>query len=102
MARFERSLQNNCNVLELTVKGEQGELRVDNPLCPQWGHSLTLDANGESETFSFEMTPSYIFQARHLAQVLREGAPVRTSGQNGLANLIVMDAVYAAAGLSPR
>lgn len=101
-AHFECSLQNETSELALIVRGDRGTLRVDNPMAPQWGHSLALEIDGQSEVCSFELTPSYVFQARHVAAVMRGGVAVETDVYNALANMTAIDAVYRAAGMTPR
>ena len=86
----------------LTVEGEHGSLRCDNPFLPQPGVSVTVEAGGESRTTRFDEPATYLFQARALVQVMRHGAPILTPGADGIANMEVIDAVYREAGLQPR
>jgi predicted dehydrogenase len=86
----------------VTVEGEHGALHCDNPFLPTQGVSVTVDVGGESRTTVFDEPPTYVFQARALAQVIRDGAPVLTPGADGVGNMAVIDAVYRKAGLAVR
>ncbi|MCC7268505.1 MAG: Gfo/Idh/MocA family oxidoreductase [Caulobacteraceae bacterium] len=85
-----------------SLEGEAGRLEVANPFLPQLGHRAVLEAGGESRTERFDKTATYVFQARHVVEVVRHGAAVRTPGEDGVANMAVIDALYRAAGLRPR
>lgn len=86
----------------LVVEGDRGRLEATNPFLPQLGHSLFLEVGGQTRTQTFERTPTYVFQAREFAKVVRHGAPVRTTGADGVATMTVLDDVYRAAGLGVR
>ena len=86
----------------LTVEGEHGALHCDNPFLPRPGASVRVDVGGESRTTRFDEPATYVFQARALARVIRDGAPNLTSGTDGIANMEVIDAVYRKAGMQPR
>jgi len=86
----------------LTVTGSNGSLHIDNPFLPQLGNSVTVETNGESSKMSFEQTPTYVFQAAAFAAVCRgEQSPLITL-DDSIANMEAIDAIYRAAGLSPR
>jgi len=99
---FECSLRAEALGAWLRIVGERGELHADNPYLPQLGHSVSLTIDGETSVQKFERTATYVFQARHVADVVRRGVAVQTTGEDGVANMAVVDAVYAAAGLEPR
>jgi predicted dehydrogenase len=86
----------------LNVEGEAGRLTVNNPFLPQLGHALVLNLNGERTDMSFDRTPTYVFQAREFARVVLEQAEIRTTADDAVANMGVIDAVYRAAGLGAR
>ena len=86
----------------LTVEGERGRLHAVNPFLPQRGHSVTIETGGEPVVHRLDRTSTYGFQARHLVEVVRDGATIRTPGEDGVANMAAIDAVYRAAGLNPR
>lgn len=102
VAEFECSHKAERLETWLTVEGEHGTLRCDNPFLPQRGVTVTIEAGGETRTARFDEPATYVFQARALAKTLREGAPILTPGVDGIANMAVIDAVYRKAGLTPR
>src|SRR6185312_10166641 len=85
-----------------TLEGEHGTLRCDSPFLPQPGVTVTVEADGETRTTRFDEPSTYVFQARALAKVIRERAPIPTPGADGVANMAVIDAIYRKAGLAPR
>lgn len=86
----------------LNVEGEAGRLTVNNPFLPQLGHGLVLELDGERTEQRFDRTPTYVFQAREFARVVLDDAEIRTTAEDAVANMEVIDAVYRAAGLGQR
>ncbi len=84
------------------VVGDDGELRVISPAAPHLFPRLSVrSANGKrSERFS--RRPTYSFQLDAFAGAVLRGEPVRTSPQDAVENMSVIDAVYRAAGLPIR
>lgn len=101
-ARFDCSLQAETLSTWLKIEGEEGTLEANNPFLPHMGHAITVRARGGDTTATLDRTPTYVFQARAFADVVRNDAPIRTTGADGLANMQIIDAVYRAAGLQPR
>jgi predicted dehydrogenase len=98
-----------CSLLSRTlvrtsarVIGETGELRVLNPLAPQFGNWLRVRGkNGRwSERVRGEAT--YTHQLRAFVEAVRRGTPLATGPEDAVANMRVIDAAYRAAGLRPR
>jgi len=85
-----------------TLEGERGTLRCDNPFLPHPGVTVTVEAGGETRTTRFDEPATYVFQARALAKIIRQRAPILTPGADGIANMAVIDAIYRKAGLAPR
>ncbi len=46
--------------------------------------------------------PTYVYQLRAFARAVQDGAPALTPPADAVANMRVIDAVYAHAGLRPR
>jgi predicted dehydrogenase len=101
-ARFECSHKADRFETWVTVEGEHGTLRCSNPFLPPSGTAVTVETDGESRTTVFDEPATYVFQVRALADVIRNGAPILTPGADGVANMAVIDAVYAKAGLALR
>jgi len=87
----------------LLIEGENGKLEANNPFLPQRGYAVTRTLNGgEPERIRVEKLPTYSYQAAEFAAVVRDGAPIRTTAEEGVANMRVIDAVYRAAGMTPH
>jgi predicted dehydrogenase len=86
----------------LSVVGSRGELRADNPLAPHLGHRLRLCIDGEEATEQVHGQTTYHHQLEAFAAAVLDGAEQPTGGEDGVANMRVIDAVYRAAGLRPR
>ncbi len=104
-----RSGRITCSLLSSTllsiyarVEGEAGRLDVFNPLAPHFFHLLTLRAGGATRRERLRGPRSYELQLRAFVEALRSGEPPLTAGRDGLANMLVIDAIYRAAGLPPR
>lgn len=84
------------------VVGDDGELRWLSPAAPHLFPRLWVrSANGKrSERFS--RRPTYSFQLEAFTDSVLRGEPVRTSPQDAVENMSVIDAVYRAAGLPIR
>jgi predicted dehydrogenase len=89
-------------VMNVTVHGTAGTLSVDSLFVPQWGGSLRMEWGGRTYTEKADVTPSYVFQLRELVRCIRDGAPVLTSADNGVALMRTIDAIYTKAGLKRR
>lgn len=86
----------------LVIEGDAGRMEVTNPLAPQMGHELRLVNAGGDLREQLDRTPSYTHQLAAFAAVLRGEARNLTDGRDGTANMRVIDAIYAAAGLRLR
>ncbi len=88
--------------LSLRIVGEQGELRIFNPVMPQFYHRLRVRTASGRRAEKVAGEASYTCQLRAFLAAVREGAPVPTDGADGVANMRVIDAIYRAAGYAPR
>ena len=88
--------------LEARVVGDEGEMRVFNPIAPHFWHRVRVRgrAGRRSERVPGEAT--YVHQLRAFEGAVREGRRVPTDAAHGVANMVVIDAIYRAAGLRPR
>jgi predicted dehydrogenase len=84
------------------ARGTKGELRVWMPFQPHRFHRLNARIGGASRVEQFSREPSYVWQLRAFAAAARGGAPITTTAADGVANMRVIDAVYAKAGLNIR
>ena len=88
----------------LRVEGTDGELRVFNPTGPQFGYRMTIRAGRARERIRVDgaKRTTYTYQLEAFRDAVCHGRPVPTDPDDAVANMRVIDAVYRAAGLSPR
>ena len=84
------------------VVGERGELRVLNPIAPQYYHRVVVRAAGRRRVERVPRSTSYRHQLEAFVAAALDGAPVPTGGADAVANMRVIDAIYEKAGLTPR
>lgn len=84
------------------VIGEHGELRILNPVMPQSFHRLSVRSRRGRRTERFGRRASYAYQLDAFAAAVLRGEPVKTSPQDAVDNMTVIDAIYRAAGLPLR
>lgn len=86
----------------LLIEGALGSLRVENPLAPQLGHDLAITVEGQTTHEHLDADPTYRHQLVAFANAVRTGKPLPTSGEDSVATMQLIDAVYRAAGLPKR
>ena len=86
----------------LRVEGSRGELTVDNPLAPHLGHRLRVRVDGDERIEQGEGGTTYDHQLGAFVAAVVDGEEQPTGGEDAIANMRVIDAVYRAAGLQPR
>ncbi|OBH02054.1 MULTISPECIES: Gfo/Idh/MocA family protein [unclassified Mycobacterium] len=79
--------------------GDRGKLRL-HPLMPFQRFSVR-SANGK-RVEQFPARATYAYQLEAFAAAVLRGEPVKTGPQDAVENMTVIDAMYRAAGLSPR
>jgi predicted dehydrogenase len=82
------------------VRGERGELRVFNPFAPHFYHRLSVRTADGVRRERVAGDATYTHQLRAFAAAVRAQQP--TDGADAIANMRVIDAVYAKAGLPRR
>jgi predicted dehydrogenase len=92
-----RLLQINAHVI-----GDHGELRVLNPVTPQFFHRLTVRSSDGKRVERFSRRASYAYQLDAFAAAVLRGEPVKTTPEDAIENMTVIDAIYRAAGLPLR
>jgi predicted dehydrogenase len=83
----------------LALHGSSGELIVENPLSPHTGHSLRLETTGSRRVEELDGKSTYCHQLEHVVAVLRNDQAAITGGDDAIATMRVMDAIYDAAGM---
>jgi predicted dehydrogenase len=94
----------SSSLLHLSAKvvGDRGELRVLNPVSPQLFHRLSLRTVDGKRVERFPRRTSYAYQLDAFAGAVLRGEPVKTTPEDAIENMTVIDAIYRAAGLSLR
>ena len=88
--------------LGFRVVGSRGELRVTNPTLPSTWSRFRVRVDDTTRRESFPRTATYRHQLEAFAAAILDGTPVLTPPADAVANMAVIDAIYTAAGLSPR
>jgi predicted dehydrogenase len=88
--------------LQARVCGTEGELRVFNPFSPQYFHRLTVRTRTGRRVEHVTRKATYDFQLEHFVAAVRYGGPVRTTAEDAVANMTVIDDAYRASGLGIR
>ena len=86
----------------LRVEGSRGYLHLINPLVPQIGHSLRVSIDGQISEEVRDRRASYAYQLDAFLAAVNHGEPLLTDGWDGVRQMRVIDAAYAAAGLPLR
>jgi predicted dehydrogenase len=84
------------------VVGDAGEMRVFNPVAPQFYHRLTVRTSQGKRSERVPGGTSYAHQLRAFVRAVTGGEPPITSADDAVANMRVIDHVYEAAGLPRR
>ena len=85
------------------VKLERGEIRVTNPVVPQFYHSLKWrKTDGAWTKETFPKKPTYAYQLEAFRDAVVEGKPFLTTTAEAVKTMTLVDAIYRAAGMSPR
>ncbi|HVR33314.1 MAG TPA: Gfo/Idh/MocA family oxidoreductase [Acidimicrobiia bacterium] len=86
----------------LVVTSSNGTMRVDNPVAPQHGSSITVVTDDGAERFEVEASSTYHHQLVAFRAAVVDDQPIPTGPDDAVANMEVIDACYRAAGLDPR
>ncbi len=94
----------SARLLEISARviGERGELRLFNPVTPHFVHRLAVRSAEGKRVERFSRRPSYAYQLDAFAAAVRRGEPVKTTPEDAIENMTVIDAIYQAAGLPLR
>jgi predicted dehydrogenase len=84
------------------VVGERGEARILNPVLPSAFHRLTIRSPDGRRVERFSRRTTYAYQLDAFAAAVLRGEPVKTTPEDAIENMSVIDAIYRAAGLPLR
>ena len=88
--------------LQAIVRGERGEMRVFNPFAPHFYHRLSVRTADGTTSERVPGDATYTHQLRAFVAAVRDDTPTPTDPPHAIANMAVIDAVYAKAGLPRR
>jgi predicted dehydrogenase len=89
-------------VIAAEIIGERGRMILENPVHPSRGNGIEMDVGGVRTVEAPHSRATYDWQALAFAAVVRDGAPILTTADEGIANMRVIDQIYRAAGMKPR
>jgi predicted dehydrogenase len=88
--------------MSLRVVGDCGQVYVINPLLPHVFHRFTVHSGNGRRVERFSRRATYAYQLDAFAAAVLRGAPVRTTPEDAVENMTVIDSIYRAAGLPLR
>ena len=86
----------------IALKGREGILRAMNPLHPSKGNSISIQRGESVERYTVDGETTYDYQLAHMIEVIAGRAAPLTGGEDAVANMAMIDAIYEAGGLKPR
>jgi len=94
----------SSHLLQISVRvvGERGELRVFNPVIPRLFHHLVVRSSDTKRVERFSHRASYAYQLDAFVAAVLRGDPVKTTPQDAVENMTVIDAIYHTSGLPLR
>ncbi|MCH2213259.1 MAG: Gfo/Idh/MocA family oxidoreductase [Fuerstiella sp.] len=88
--------------MELTVTGDQGTIKVTNPLVPHKGHRIELDVQGHRTAEELDHRTTYAYQLDAFIDAVENGTPLLTGPADAVKQMQLIDRCYEAAGLPLR
>jgi predicted dehydrogenase len=82
--------------------GDRGELRVLSPAAPQLFRRISVRSADSKRVERFPARSSFDYQLDAFAAAVLRGEPVKTTPQDAVENMGVIDGIYRAAGLALR
>ena len=73
-----------------------------NPIHPYLGHDIAITRGGTTRHETVPGGPTYDYQLAHVLAQMRGEAASLTGGSDAVENMVVIDAIYRAAGLPLR
>jgi predicted dehydrogenase len=94
----------STNLFRATAKvvGDRGELRWLSPAAPHLFPRLSIRSDNGKRVERFPRRATYAYQIDNFAAAVLRGEPVRTTPEDAVENMTVIDAIYRAAGLPLR
>jgi predicted dehydrogenase len=94
----------SARLLEISARvvGDRGELKLFNPVTPQFVNRLSIRSPEGRRVERFPHRPSYAYQLDAFDAAVLRGEPVKTTPEDAIENMTVIDGIYRAAGLPLR
>lgn len=86
----------------LAIQGSEGVLRAMNPIHPTRGHSISIQRGKDVTRYTVDGMTTFDYQLAHVLDVIAGRAAPLTGGEDAVANMALIDAIYEAGGLKPR
>jgi predicted dehydrogenase len=99
-ARVISSMESTASRNSLGIVGTLGTAHIDNLVFPSRGHSITTEIDGLKRSLTVRGDETYDHQLAAVIRGLKTGEQLPTEGDDSVANMVVIDAIYAAAGFS--
>jgi len=100
--RVHSSMVSPTDDISMRIIGSAGEILANNPMAPHKGNLLTIRTAAGDTSGPIDGGVTYEHMLRAFVDHVVHGAPFPTSGQDSIANMAAIDAVYSAAGLKVR
>lgn len=88
--------------VRVSVRGDDGELVVQNPVLPHLFHWLTVKTRSGHRREQHYGETTYAYQLRAFRDLVEHGTAVPTDAKDAIANMKVVDEIYDRAGLPRR
>ena len=95
-------LQPKLLAIGARVIGSEGQISVFNFVAPQFFHRLRVRTRAGNRSERVAGSPSYDYQLRAFVGAVRNGTAVPTGPADSIANMRLIESIYAAAGRPPR
>jgi predicted dehydrogenase len=83
----------------LRIHGDRGSLMIENAYGYQGAHLYNLGGKNHVDTTTQgDQTLHFQLEANHFSNCIRTGATPKTPGEEGLHDLLAIEAIYKAAG----
>jgi predicted dehydrogenase len=94
----------SARLLEISARvvGDRGELKLFNPVTPHFVNGLSIRSPEGRRVERFPHRPSYAYQLDAFAAAVLRGEPVKTTPEDAIENMTVIDGIYRTAGLPLR
>ncbi|WP_345188808.1 Gfo/Idh/MocA family oxidoreductase [Microbacterium panaciterrae] len=86
----------------LTIAGTLGTLRVRMPYHPQTSGRITFTSDDDRWAEKPDSTSTYLAQLRAFRESVLSRSPIRTDAPAAVRQMTTIDAIYQAAGMTPR